>query len=78
MELGERGRERGGGVNERREAGWTEGSREEEEERGQLRGERRREERKAEGEEEGKRENEVDTGDVTLLNLQPAPVFEPH
>lgn len=64
-------------MNEGRQ-GWTEGRREEEEETGQLRGERRREERKAEGEEERKRENEVDTGDVTLLNLQPVPVLEPY
>jgi len=64
-------------MNEGRE-GWTEGRREEEEERGELRGERRREERKAEGEGERKRESEVDIGDVTLLNLQPAPVLEPY
>ena len=38
----------------------------------------RRGERKAEGEGERKRESEVDTGDVTLLNLQPAPVLEPY
>lgn len=56
--------------------GGTERRREEEEERGKLRGERGREgERKVE--EEREREREVNTGDVTLLVLQSAPVLEP-
>lgn len=71
LELGDRGRRRGGGME-----GGAERRREEEEERGKLRGERGREgERKAE--EEREREREVNTGDVTLLVLQSAPVLEP-